>query len=156
MRPSLGRLLPAVALVFAGCATLRALRFDEPQVALERIEITGIGLTGGTFDLQLDVYNPNPYELRSTKIELGLDLEGTHFGDALVDKPLALSSENHTRVVVPVRFEWAAVGAAARALIDRQSVRYRLTGAVLADTPIGERRIGVSRDGTVPLSRISP
>lgn len=146
----------ALTVALAGCATLRALRFEEPQVALERIEVTGLSLTGGTFDLILDVYNPNTYELRSTRIELGLDLEGTHFGDALVDRPLALSAENHSRVVVPVRFEWSAVGAAARALVARQALQYRLTGAVLADTPVGERRITVSRDGNVPLTRISP
>jgi LEA14-like dessication related protein len=147
----------AVVTLAAGCALIRgALRFEEPQVALERIEITGLSLTGGTFDLVLDVYNPNPYELRGTRIELGLDLEGTHFGDALVDKPLALSRENHSRVVVPVRFEWAGVGAAARALVERQSLRYRLTGAVLVETPVGDRRVGVARDGDVPLTKIRP
>ena len=140
-----------------GCATIRsAISFKEPDVVLERIEITGLGMTGGTFDLVLDVYNPNAYEIRGTRMELGLDLEGTHFGDALLERPLALSQEAHSRVVVPVRFEWAGVGAAAQALVSRQSVAYRLAGAVLVDTPIGERRVGVERTGDVPLTRISP
>jgi len=146
-----------LALGVAGCATLRsAISFTEPDVALERIEITGLGMTGGTFDLVLDVYNPNAYEIRGTRLELGLDLEGTHFGDALLERPLALSREAHSRVVVPVRFEWAGVGAAAQALVSRQSVAYRLAGAVLVDTPIGERRVNVARTGDVPLTRISP
>jgi LEA14-like dessication related protein len=141
----------------AGCATIRsAISFSEPDVALERIEITGLGLTGGTFDLILDVYNPNAFEIRGTRVELGLDLEGTHFGDALLERPLALSQQAHSRVVVPVRFEWAGVGAGAQALVTRQRVGYRLSGAVLVDTPIGERRVGVERTGDVPLARISP
>ncbi len=140
-----------------GCATVRsALSFKEPEVSLEVIEITGIGLTGGTLDLVLDVFNPNGYDIRGTRVELGLDLEGTHFGDALIERPLALAAEQHSRVVVPVRFEWAGVGAAARALIERQAVAYALAGAVIVDTPIGDRRVGVSRQGDVPLSRISP
>jgi len=145
------------AIAVAGCATLRsAISFTEPDVALERIEITGLSMTGGTLDLMLDVYNPNAYEIRGTRLELGLDLEGTHFGDALLERPLALGREAHSRVVVPVRFEWAGVGAAARALVDRRSVAYRLAGAVLVDTPIGERRVAVARTGDVPLGRISP
>ena len=146
-----------LALGVAGCATLRsAISFKEPDVALERIDITGLGMTGGTFDLVLDVYNPNAYEIRGTRLELGLDLEGTHFGDALLERPLALSQEAHSQVVVPVRFEWAGVGAAAQALMTRQSVAYRMAGAVLVDTPIGERRVAVTRSGDVPLTRIRP
>jgi LEA14-like dessication related protein len=150
-------LVTIAVLAVTGCATIRsAISFTEPDVSLERIDITGLGMSGGTLDLVLDVYNPNAYEIRGTRLELGLDLEGTHFGDALMERPLALSQQAHSQVVVPVRFEWAGVGAAARALIDRQSVAYRLAGAVLVDTPIGERRVGVTRTGDVPLSRIRP
>ena len=141
----------------AACATIRsAISFTEPDVTLEKIEITGLGMSGGTLDLVLDVFNPNAYEIRGTRLELGLDVEGTHFGDALMERPLVLSQEAHSRVVVPVRFEWAGVGAAARALVDKQSVAYRLNGAVLVDTPIGDKRVGVNRTGEVPLTRISP
>ena len=81
-------------LALPGCATLRsALSFQEPQLELQEINITGLGLTGGTLDLVFDVYNPNDYRLRSTRLEVGLDLEGTHFGDALIDRPLDLSAK---------------------------------------------------------------
>jgi LEA14-like dessication related protein len=141
--------------VVVGCASLRsALRFEEPQLALEAINVTGLGLTGGTLDLVFDAYNPNDYRLRSTRLEVSLDLEGTHFGDALIDKPLDLSPQNHSRVVVPVRFEWAGVGAGARALLDRRGIRYRLGGAVLVETPIGDRRVGLGREGEVPLEKL--
>lgn len=152
-----GALALAAVLAAPGCSAVRrALTFEEPAVTLERIEITGVGLTGGTLDLVLDVYNPNGYDIRGTRVELGLDLEGTHFGDALVERPVALAGGGHARVVVPVRFEWAGVGAAARALLDRQAVAYQLTGAVVVDTPVGDRRVGVRRQGDVPLSRIRP
>jgi len=146
----------SIAVVFlAGCATLRhALNFQEPQIALQEINITGLGLTGGTLDLILDVYNPNDYRLRSTRLEVGLDLEDKHFGDALLDRPLDLSPTNHSRVVVPVRFEWAGAGAGMRALLGRRSIRYTLGGAVLLDTPIGDRRVGLKGTGEVPLRKL--
>jgi len=157
MTRPVGKLLAAVlvSLVIGGCATLRSvLSFQEPQVELQEINITGMGLTGGTLDLVFDVYNPNDYRLRSTRLEVGLDLEGKHFGDALIDRPLDLSPTNHSRVVMPVRFEWAGVGAAARGLLTRQALKYGITGAAMLDTPIGEKRVQLRSTGDVPLKKL--
>ena len=136
------------------CATLRNVEFTEPDVQLQEIDITGIGLTGGTFDLVFDVYNPNDYRIRSTRLEVGIDLEDKHFGDALLDRPLDLSPTNHSHVLVPVRFEWAGVGAGAKALLTRQAIGYGVTGAVLLDTPLGEKRVAVKGKGNVPLRKL--
>jgi LEA14-like dessication related protein len=148
------RALLSLAVLASACATLRGLTFQEPDLSLQEIAITGIGLTGGTFDLVLDVYNPNDYRIRSTRLEVGIDLEGRHFGDALLDRPLDLSPTNHSRVVVPVRFEWAGLGAGAKALVTRQAVGYGLTGRVLVDTPLGERTVALRGTGNVPLRKL--
>ena len=150
--------IAAIAVVLvAGCATLRsALNFQEPQIALQAINITGMGLTGGTLDLVFDVYNPNDYRLRSTRLDVALDLEGRHFGDALIDRPLDLSPTNHSQVVMPVRFEWAGVGAAARGFLTHQAVTYAVAGAVLLDTPLGEKRVQLRSTGNVPLKKLIP
>ncbi len=143
------------AVVLTGCKTLsNALRFAEPEVQLKEVQITGLGLSGGTLNLALDVYNPNDYRLRSTRLELGIDLENTHFGDALLETPLELPSQQHTLVTVPVRFEWAGVGAGARALLARQAIRFGLTGSAYLGTPLGDRRVQVHGSGDVPLRRL--
>ena len=143
------------AAVLTGCKTLsNALRFAEPEVQLKEVQITGLGLSGGTLNLALDVYNPNDYRLRSTRLELGIDLENTHFGDALLETPLELPSQQHTLVTVPVRFEWAGVGAGARALLSRQAIHFGLTGTAYLGTPLGDRRVQVHGSGDVPLRRL--
>ena len=140
---------------FGACATFKnALQFQKPDVELQEINVTGLGLQGGTMDLAFDVYNPNDYRLRSTRLEVALELAGTDFGEALIDKPLDFSPVNHSRVVMPVRFTWAGVGAAARSLLESQELPYGLTGAVLLDTPIGERRVQLSSKGKVPLRKL--
>jgi LEA14-like dessication related protein len=146
-----------LGVVVLNCATLRnAIKFEEPQVALEQINITGMGLTGGTLDLVFDVYNPNEYRLRSTRLEVDLELASTEFGQALIDKPLDLSPQNHSRVVMPVRYTWAGVGAAARSLLQSQELPYGITGAVILDTPLGERRVQLKSTGNVPLRKLIP
>src|SRR2546427_11667589 len=95
-------LVIAVAVTIANCATLRnALTFDEPQIELQAINVTGMGLSGGPLDLVFEVYNPNQYPLRSTRLELGLQLATTDFGEALIDKPVALSPQHHSRPAIP-------------------------------------------------------
>lgn len=146
----------ALLCLASACATLRGLTFQEPEVSLQEIDIKGIGLTGGTFDLVFDVWNPNEYRLRSTRLEVGIDLEGTHFGDALLDRPLDLSPTNHSRVVMPVRFEWAGLGAGAKALLTRRAVGYAITGRVLLETPVGDKTVGLTGKGDVPLKKLLP
>ena len=147
----------ALVLGTGACATLRnAIQFQTPDVVLQEINITGLGLQGGTLDLVFDVYNPNQYRLRSTRLDVSLALAGTDFGEALIDKPLDFSPVNHSRVIMPVRFTWAGVGAAARSLLESQELPYGLTGAVLLDTPLGERRVQVTGKGTVPLRKLLP
>ena len=138
----------------SACATLGRLSFSERDVTLQEIDVTGIGLTGGTFDLVFDVWNPNDYRLRSTRLEVGVDLEGTHFGDALLDRPLDLSPANHSRVVVPVRFAWTGLGAGAKALLTRQALGYAVTGRVFLDTPLGTKTVGLTGKGNVPLMKL--
>ena len=151
------RLLAVLSLLapLLSCATLRnAIQFQTPDIVLQEINITGLGLQGGTLDLVFDVYNPNKYSLRSTRLDVSLQLAGTDFGEALIDKPLDFSPENHSRVLMPVRFAWSGVGAAARALLQSQELPYGLTGAVVLDTPIGERRVGLKSKGSVPLRKL--
>jgi LEA14-like dessication related protein len=141
----------------AACATLQqALRFQEPSIALQEIRITALDLSGGALDLELDVLNPNDFALRTLRMELGIDLEQVHFGDALLESAIELPSQQHTLVTVPVRFEWAGVEAGAQGLLTRQAIHYGLTGVATLGTPIGDRRVNLRGSGEVPLRALRP
>lgn len=137
--------------VAVGCATLQRVRFDPPTVELTEVAVTGLGLSGGSLELLLDVYNPNAYTLRTTGVQTTLTLEETQFGDARLDRPLEIAGRSRVAVRVPMTFTWEGVGAGARALISRGSVRYRLGGQLFADTPIGSRTVQLAGGGTVTV-----
>lgn len=138
-------------MLFLGCALARSVPFEEPSVRLQEVQVTGIGLSGGTLNLLLAVYNPNGYEIRGTRAELGVELERTDFGQALLEEPLALAAGDTTVVEVPLRFTWEGVGTGARALLRTGSVSYTLRGVLRVNTPIGERPVTVTRGGVVAL-----
>ncbi|MDH4349543.1 MAG: LEA type 2 family protein, partial [Gemmatimonadota bacterium] len=128
------RLWPLSALLLSACAQLT---FQHPTTQLVTVAVTAISLEGGALRLALDVHNPNGYELRATRMALGVDLEATHFGNAELTEALRLPARQTTRVDVPVRFAWTGVGAGARALLSRGVVRYALDGRLFVDTPLG-------------------
>ena len=141
-------------LAVAGCALARA-RFTPPTVELAQIRVTGLGLTGGTLDLVFDVHNPNAYELRTTRMDVTITLEDTPFGEVVMERTVTLPRETVAEVTLPLRFTWEGVGAGARALITRGSVRYRLVGRMLVGTPIGERAVSLAREDVATLRDIT-
>ena len=138
--------------LLTGCATvLQQLQFSRPSLDLETIQVTGISFTGGSVDLILDVFNPNSYDLNTMRVEAGIDLEGTHFGDVSWEEPVTLPSGEHTTVRVPLSFTWSGVGAGARGLLTRGTVNYVLDTRLFLDTPLGDRAVGFETSGEVPL-----
>ena len=142
----------ATAGLLTGCATvLQQLQFSQPSLSLESIQVTGFSFTGGSVDLILDVFNPNSYDLNTTRVEAGIDLEGTHFGDVSWEEPVTLPSGQHTTVRVPLSFTWSGVGAGARGLLAKGAVNYVLGTRLFLDTPLGERAVEFETTGEVPL-----
>lgn len=138
--------------LLAACARFT---FQHPTAELVAVELTGVGLQGGALNLQLDVHNPNAFDLRTTRIAVGLDLDGTHFGDLDLARDIALPAGRTSRVALPLSFVWSGVGAGARALLGRGTTHYDLTGRLFVQTPIGERVVGVRVGGDVALTDLA-
>ncbi len=138
-------------LVLSSCSAVQNIAFQRPEAELQAIEITSFGLTGGSLNLLLDVYNPNQYDVTTLQIDAGLDLEGIHFGDMSLERDILLVADQHTEVQIPFSFTWAGVGAGARALLEKGALDYTLTSSFRVGTPLGEQTIRLDRSGLVPL-----
>jgi LEA14-like dessication related protein len=148
--------LVALGGVITGCATLGMNKFQDPTIELTSVAVRSFGLTGGSLDLLLNVTNPNNFDLKGTRLDLGLDVENTHFGDVQLTDAFNLPKGKLTTVVVPMSFEWAGVGAAARSAMSYGTVKYVIKGTASLQTPFGLERVPFSRDGTVALNTTRP
>jgi LEA14-like dessication related protein len=146
--PLCSALLP---LLLASCATLRQLQFETPTVELAAIEITGIGVSGGSLLLVLDVFNPNDYDIRTTWVEASLELDDTHFGTATLEGDETLLASSRTTVEIPAEFTWEGLGAGARALLQRGALHYDLETRLRVETPIAGRTVTLRNRGEVPI-----
>ncbi len=137
-----------------GCAgTGLGSNFKQPDLQLEQVLLTGVGLQGGMFDLVVRVENPNPIDLQGVGLKVGFEVEGTKVGDAVLDREFFVPAQGSGTVTVPVRFQWAGLSSAARSALGYGSLPYRIVGDAQFQTPAGVANVPFTRSGTVPLAK---
>ena len=127
----------AAAIGTTGCASFGEKAFAEPKVTFQEMRLNGLGLTGGSLDVVLNVENPNGYRLDATRMTYKLFIDTIPFGQGTVDQHITVDEKSQTTVRIPVNFTYSGVGAAGRALIQNGTVPYRVTGDLTVATPVG-------------------
>lgn len=132
------RAFSAAALLGAvGCATLGRATFKEPIVNFQEARITGLGVTGGSLEVKLSVYNPNGFRLDGTSLTYNLVIDSVRFGSGELKDRFTVQENDSTIVTLPLDFSYTGVGAAGRQLLNTGSVNYRVFGDFTVGTPIG-------------------
>lgn len=142
-------------LMLPGCAGIGDI-FQDPEVRLDRVIVRGVGTTGGTFDLMVGIQNPNRFDLRGTKLQLGFDVEDSHVGDIAYDDDFDINRDETTTLTLPVTFTWAGVGSALRAALSYGDIPYKMKGQVTLQTPWGQRAVPFTHEGRAPLTKERP
>ena len=120
-----------------GCAGLPG-NFKDPDLRLQRVIVRGVGLTGGTMDLIVGVYNPNSFDLHGTRLQVGFDVEGSHVGDVEYDDDFQVQKGDTTALTLPVRFNWNGLAGAVRTALGYGDLPYTLKGQLTVETPFGD------------------
>lgn len=140
-------LVAATAFGAYGCASIGRNAFAEPVVTLKDVKLQGIGMTGGSFDVVLSVYNPNGYRLDATQLNYNLFVDTVRFANGTLSQQFTVQEKDSTIVRVPVAFSYSGVGEAGRQLLNTGSVNYRVAGDVTVATPVGSFKVPYDRTG---------
>jgi len=155
------RWLSLVAL--AGLTTLSACTtgFRQPEIELQGVQVAGLGLTGGTVNVNVRITNPNGIGFRSERLDYQLQLRNSAAQGDSAWIPFAQGTyaerftigANATQVVsIPVSFSYDQLGTAGRQLLRQGSFQYRATGSVDVRTSFGGREVPFRKTGTFTLS----
>jgi LEA14-like dessication related protein len=142
----------AVTALAAGCAGLSGV-FQDPDVHLDRVMLRNVSAAGGTLDLLVGVHNPNRFDLRGIRLQLGFDVEDSHVGDLEYGDEFRVQQGETTVLRLPLRFTWSGLAGAARTALGAGELPYTLKGQLTLDTPLGLRKVPFTRDGRVQLAR---
>lgn len=135
------------AVAIGGCATLGTGGFKQPLVNFSDVKIRGLGLSGGSLDIVLSVYNPNGFNLNASRLTYKLMAEDKDLTSGVLDHAFRVKDRDSTFVTIPVDFTYAALGAAGRQLLERGSVNYRVIGDITVDTQLGNFTVPYDRTG---------
>jgi LEA14-like dessication related protein len=147
-----GRCLAGLVVSAAACSAIGEY-FKEPDIQLDRVIVRGLGVSGGNLDLVLKVDNPNNFTLHGTRLQVGVEVEGSHLGDVTYDDDFAVAESGTTTITLPLTFGWAGVGSAIRTALGSGDLPYKMKGQVELKTPWGRKEIPFTREGRVPLTR---
>lgn len=137
MRGVLSAAIVATALVAGGCASLGRASFEEPIVTFKDARITGLGVTGGSVEVVLDVYNPNRFRLEGTKLTYRVLVDSTTFGEGEYLTKFQVEERDTSTIRLPFTFTYQGVGRAGRQLQETGTVEYRVVGDLTVATPVG-------------------
>jgi LEA14-like dessication related protein len=146
--------LPLAALALGTACSGLGDNFREPEVELDRVVVRGVGFSGGTLDLIVRVQNPNNFALHADKLQVGLDVEGSHLGDITYDDDFSVNEYGETTLILPLRFGWSGVGQALRAALAYGDLPYKMKGQATLKIPGGARAsVSFTHEGRAPLTR---
>jgi LEA14-like dessication related protein len=147
MRKSVMVALAAATLGGAGCATMGLGGWTEPVVSLKNVRVNGLGLTGGSLEVQLSVYNPNRVPLDATQLTYNVWVDTVKFGSGQTDRRFTVGKGDSTVVSLPLDFSWNGLSSAARSLLNTGTVNYRVAGDIKVGSALGNFTVRYDQNG---------
>ena len=149
MRKLAMAVMAASAMAVAGCSALGRAAFQNPIVNLRSVSVRGLGLTGGSLDVKLNVYNPNHYRLDATQLRYRVNLAGDSINVAsgTLSQTFTVQDNDSTVVTIPVDFTYAGLGAAGRSILNTGAINYHVLGDVTVGSPVGSFTVPYSSTG---------
>ena len=149
----------SAGLVSAGCLN-KVVR--QPEINLTSVKLGGIGLRGGQVIAELEIKNPNSFdvETRSITYDLKVSDRGPNneerwidFAKGTVEKEIKVDDGGTTRVEIPIDFTYSAASGAIRSIMDRGTFDYQVEGVVALREPL-RREIPFKRRGNISLQGV--
>lgn len=121
--------------------------FAQPDVSVKDVKVTGLGLSGGSVDVVMNVHNPNNFRLDASRVTYKLLVDTVSFATGSLDSRMSVDGGKDMEVRIPVNFAYAAVGSAGKQLLAMGSVPYRVLGDFTVATVLGNFTVPYDKAG---------
>jgi LEA14-like dessication related protein len=130
----------------------------RPEIELTGVRLGGVGLRGASLIAELQINNQNDFDIETDSISYRLfantSSDGTQWEPVLqrtVTQRIVVPEEEVTRVEIPIEFNYSELSGAARTILDRGILNYRIDGHAFVREPM-RRMIPFTHTGSVSLS----
>lgn len=144
-------------LLLTGCAEvgkLAASAIEQPKLTFQAVRLQSIDLEGATLAFDFELENPNSFGLKVARAQYGIEVEGTRVTAGELPGGLALPARGKAPLTVTSRVRYQDVPGIAGLFGKRDSIRYKLSGAVGIQTALGLIDLPFSREDQLPLPHL--
>lgn len=122
---------------------------EEPSVQLRRVSLHPRSLTEIHLVLDLDVQNPNRFDLTIRSFQYKLFLNEREIGSGRLEKEVRIPADSAVRVQAPVVAGFKNWNESLRAVIADKNIPYRIEGEANVRTIFGSRNYTFSKGGKI-------
>jgi LEA14-like dessication related protein len=120
--------------------------------------VGGIGLRGASLIAELDIENENDFDIETDSITYQLFANTASTGEnwqsvlqRSYTQRIVIAEDKVTRVEIPIDFNYSDFSGAARTIIDRGMLNYRIQGQAFVREPL-RRTVPFTKTGSVSLT----
>lgn len=128
-----------------------------PKISLENLSLKSLSLTKADLVVDLNIQNPNGFDLNVSDLDYQLDLNGVSPISGTIDRSLELTQNSASTIQLPVSLNLLDLGSAVRdILINRENISFSFSGSstVGSSLPIFEpSSFNFEREGTLNILR---
>ena len=138
MRTSILGALAAALVAGTACASSGGPEpLYRPEVTVREVGLAGVGVSGGSMNVVLNVRNPNRFRIDAPVISYRVLVDTLLIGSGVHEGAFSVRGRRSMDVRIPVKFKYSDIGPTGRALLSSGTVEYRIEGDVVAESAHG-------------------
>lgn len=114
-----------MALALASCSQI-----EEPVVTMTGVDFNGISTEGLSFELLVDVENPNAFGADISGLEYEVRIDGTEVAAGKQAEAVSVPAGATVEVGVPFTLVWSGMDEGLKRLLDGERHEWKLSGSV--------------------------
>ncbi|MGV8059820.1 MAG: LEA type 2 family protein [Smithellaceae bacterium] len=122
---------------------------EAPSFALRGITLRPLSFTEVNLLFDLEVQNPNNFNLTFKSFEYTIYLKNEEIGNGRLEKELLVPSSSTTRIQVPVVARFKNLSGSLKAVLTEGELPYKIEGKAEVGTVLGSRKFPFSNEGRI-------
>jgi hypothetical protein len=128
--------------------------FQELEVEVKPLEIKTLTIGGAEFTFSFSIRNKNSFDLTLGSLAYRLEAEGKLIAEGVISAGKTIESQAEVTFNLPHMLEFFEVGREVYDTFQKPSAACVLSGDSWADSVWGQLKVGFSKTGDVPISRV--
>lgn len=122
---------------------------EKPTFAIRGLTLKQISLKEVNVIFDLDVQNPNSFDLTLQTFEYTVYLKNEEIGNGRMEKELLIPSSSTTRIQVPVVAKFKDWSRSLKTILTEGDLLYKIEGNTDVKTVFGSRKFPFSKEGSI-------